>query len=276
MARPEPPRPEHRRDRWVTALTSIEPNRILVRGYRLDEMMGRLRFSEAIYLLLTGELPPPSIARIVDAMLVSFIDHGATPPSTLATRNVATTGASLRGAVAAGVVGFGRYHGGDVLACRELFDEGLALARSGQSIANAAATLADRLVEKNEIPPPGFGHRFHTVDPRARRLLQLAHELELDQKSTQLLRALEHALSRHPKLEGRSLPVNIDGAIAAVTADIGLSPDVADALLIVSRVPGLAAHALEEQHREPPMRAINPTTHAYDGPSERRLPDGRK
>src|SRR5262245_31833212 len=276
MGRSDAPRSESRRDRWLTGLTSIEPNRILVRGYRLDEMMGRLRFSEAIYLLLTGELPTPSIARLVDAMLVSFIDHGATPPSTLATRNCATTGASLRGAVAAGVLGFGRYHGGDVLACRQLFDEGLALARSGQSIANAAATLVERLIKENEIPPPGFGHRFHTVDPRARRLLQLAHELEVDQKNTQLLRALELALSRHPALAGRSLPVNIDGAIAAVTADAGLSPDVADALLIVSRVPGLAAHALEEVQREQPMRAINPTTHVYDGPSERRLPDGRK
>src|SRR5689334_18663764 len=152
MARSEPTRGEHRRDRWVTALTSIEPNRILVRGYRLDEMMGRLRFSEAIYLLLTGELPTPSIARLVDAMLVSFIDHGATPPSTLATRNVASTGASLRGAVAAGVVGFGRYHGGDVLACRELFDEGLKLVRQGQSIAAAAATMVEKLVDTNEIP----------------------------------------------------------------------------------------------------------------------------
>jgi len=276
MARPDLPRSEGRRDRWPTALTSIEPNRILVRGYRLDEIMGRLRFSETIYLLLTGELPTPSIARLVDAMLVSFIDHGATPPSTLATRNAATTGASLRGAVAAGVLGFGRYHGGDVHACRQLFDEGLSLVRGGLSMADAAARLAARLVETREIPPPGFGHRFHTVDPRARRLLQLAHELELDQQNTQFLRALEHALSRHPTLMDRPLPVNIDGAIAAVTGDIGLAPEVADALLIVSRVPGLAAHALEEQQREAPMRAINPVSHAYDGPSERRLPDGRK
>ncbi|MFI5177720.1 MAG: citrate/2-methylcitrate synthase [Vicinamibacterales bacterium] len=69
---------------WATALTFIESNRILVRGYPLDEIMGRLPFAEAVYLLLTGELPTPSIGRLMDAMLVSFIDHGATPPSTLA------------------------------------------------------------------------------------------------------------------------------------------------------------------------------------------------
>ena len=262
--------------RWHTNLTLIEPNRILIRGYPLDEMMGRVSFGEAIYLLLTGELPGLSIGRLIEAMLVSFIDHGATPPSTLVARNAATTGSSLRGAVAAGVLGFGRHHGGDILACRQVLDDGLTLVRGGASISDAGTTLAGRLVETNEIPPPGFGHRFHTRDPRATRLLQLAHELEVDHEYSQLIRSLEHALARHPALSDRSLPVNVDGAIAAICGDLGLSPQVADALLIISRVPGLAAHALEEQQRESPMRAINPNAHAYDGPSERRLPERRK
>jgi citrate synthase len=262
--------------KWSTALTYIEPNRILVRGYPLDEMMGRLQFGDAIYLLLTGELPTPSIGRLMDAMLISFIDHGATPPSTLAARNAATTGSSLRGAVAAGVLGFGRYHGGDALACRQLLDEGLTIARTGKSLAEVATTLVDRLVVTNELPPPGFGHRYHTTDPRATRLLQIAHELELDHEHAQLIRAIEHALARHPALADVPLPVNVDGAIAAIAGDVGLPPEVADALLIISRVPGLAAHALEEQGRESPMRAIDPTSHSYDGPTERRLPERRK
>src|SRR6185295_37320 len=131
-------------NRWGTSLTYIEPNRILIRGYPLDEAMGRVHFGEAIYLLLTGELPSPSLGRLVDAMLVSFIDHGATPPSTLAARNTATTGASLRSAVAAGVLGFGPHHGGDALACRQLLDDGMALARTGRSLAAAAGELVDR------------------------------------------------------------------------------------------------------------------------------------
>ena len=108
--------------RWATDLTYIEPNRILVRGYPLDEMMGRVHFGEAIYLLLTGDLPTPSIGRLMDAMLVSFIDHGATPPPTMAARNAATTGASMRGCVAAGILGFGKHYGGDTLACRQRLD----------------------------------------------------------------------------------------------------------------------------------------------------------
>ena len=71
------------RGRWATGITSIEPNKILVRGYALDDLMGRVSFGDAIYLVLTGDLPSPSIGRLVEAMLVSFIDHGATPPSTM-------------------------------------------------------------------------------------------------------------------------------------------------------------------------------------------------
>ena len=264
------------RERWSTALTSIEPNRILVRGYRLDDLMGRVPFAEAIYLLLTGEMPTPSIGRLVDAMLVSFIDHGATPPSTLSARNAATTGASIRGCVAAGVLGFGRHYGGDVLTCRQLLDDGLALVRGGMSMSAAATEIVQRQIQLDEMPPAGFGHRYPTTDPRATRLLQITHELEVDHAYVQLLRAVEHALSVHPSLVDQTLPVNIDGAIAAVCGDIGLPPETADAILMISRLPGLCAHALEEQQREAPMRVIDPTSHRYDGPGERRLPDRRK
>jgi hypothetical protein len=82
--------------KWHTAITCIEQNKIIVRGYPLDEMMGRLTFGESIYLLLMGEVPTPAIGSLMEAILVSFIDHGITPPSTLAARNTATTGAPLR------------------------------------------------------------------------------------------------------------------------------------------------------------------------------------
>jgi len=276
MARPKTVTKRGGAETWATDLTSISPNRVLVRGYRLDDLMGRVGFGEATYLLLTGDLPTPSVGRLVDAMLVSFIDHGATPPSTLAARNTATTGASIRGAVAAGVLGFGRYHGGDSLACRALLDEGLDISRGGPSLASAAKLLVEQLIEKEDIPPPGFGHRYHTIDPRATRLLQIAHELEADHSYAQLLRALEQTMSEHPDLKDRPLPINVDGAIAAVCGDLGLPSEVADALLIISRVPGLAAHVLEEQRREAPMRVIDPSKHTYDGPPERRLPERRK
>jgi len=260
-------------ERWRTSLTRIEPNKILVRGYPLDEIMGRLTFGEAIYLLLMGEVPSPGIGSLMEAILVSFIDHGVTPPSTLAARNTATTGAPLRACVAAGVLGFGRHHGGDIESCMQFLDLGLELVRKGATYRDAAAAIV-RSCESEHEPIPGFGHRFHTRDPRAARLFQMALELEVDGHHIQMIRAVEMVMAERP--DGHAVPVNIDGAIAAVCGDIGIPPEIANALFIISRVPGIAAQAQEERAREHPMREIDPKNSIYDGAAERRLPDKRR
>lgn len=260
-------------DRWRTALTCIEPNTILVRGYPLDEIMGRLTFGESIYLLLMGEVPSPAIGSMMEAMLVSFIDHGATPPSTLAARNTATTGAPLRACVAAGVLGFGRYHGGDIESCMQFLDKGLDIVRGGRTFVDAAQELVESWISAGDTIP-GFGHRFHTRDPRAARLFQMALELELEGDHVQMIRAVEMAMGH--RNGDPPLPVNIDGAIAAVCGDLGIPPVAANALFIISRVPGIAAQAREEVDRYPPMRQIDPKDHVYDGPSKRRLPERRQ
>ena len=274
QARPERrAQPRVTEDKWRTALTRIEPNKIIVRGYPLDEIMGRLTFGETIYLLLMGEVPSPGIGCLMEAMLVSFIDHGATPPSTLAARNTATTGAPLRACVAAGVLGFGRYHGGDIESCMQFLDTGLEMVRGGVTYREAAERMVQKCLDARETPP-GFGHRFHTRDPRAARLFQMALELEVEAEHIQMIRAVELVLNERP--DGRALPVNIDGAIAALCGDLGIPPAIANALFIISRVPGIAAHAEEERMRQPPMRQIDPKDHVYDGPSERRVPERRK
>jgi len=265
--------PPLREAKWRTALTCIEPNKILMRGYPLDEIMGRLTFGESIYLLLMGDVPSPAIGSLMEAILVSFIDHGITPPSTLAARNTATTGAPLRACVAAGVLGFGRYHGGDIESCMQFLDSGLELVRRGTSYQDAAAVIVARCQELGE-PIPGFGHRFHTRDPRAARLFQMALELEVEGNHVQMIRAVEMVVGALP--DGHALPVNIDGAIAAVCGDIGIPPEIANALFIISRVPGITAQAQEERQREHPMRQIDPKDHVYDGAAQRRLPDKRR
>jgi citrate synthase len=260
---------------WKTAITHIERNRIRIRGYHVDEMMARVSFPEAIYLLLMGDLPTPAIGKMISAILVSSVDHGATPPSTVVARNVAATGAPLRAAVAAGVLAFGAYHGGDVEACMRMLDGGLDDVRRGSSLEAAAQRLIDGSLEGGQRPP-GFGHRLHTRDPRAVRLMQLAMELELDAEHIQLMRMLERLLESRKGPDGEAMPMNVDGAIAAVCGDIGLDYEFGNALFIISRVPGLIAHAHEERLRQSPMRQIDPTDHVYDGPSERRLPETRK
>ncbi len=261
--------------RWATSITRIAPNEIDIRGYPVDEMMGRVSFAEAVYLILRGELPSPAIGRLLSAVLVSSIDHGVTPPSTLAARNVATTGASLRSSVAAGIIGCGPLHGGDIETCLRFLQRGLALRRQGMAFDAAASKLIAGFNLTDRVPP-GFGHRIHTRDPRAARLFQMAHELELDGEHLQLLRVVERVVNARPERADSPLPVNVDGAIAAICGDLGFEADVANGLFIIARLPGLVAHAFEEQVRQKRMRQIDPRDHVYDGPARRRLPQTRK
>jgi citryl-CoA lyase len=267
------PRPQS--ENWHSSLAEIAPNKILVRGYPLDEMMGRLGFAEAVYLLLMGELPTPAIGRMLNAVLVSSIDHGVTPPSTLAARNVATSGAPLKDCVAAGILAFGPHHGGDIESCMRFLDGGLTLVRSGSSMQDAAESIIAEFV-KTADAPPGFGHRLHTRDPRAARLFQMALELELEGEHVRLIRSVERALDGHKDRFDRPIPVNVDGAIAAISADLGFAYELGNAIFLISRLPGLIAHAHEERSRQSPMRQIDPKDEMYDGARERRLPEGRK
>jgi citrate synthase len=208
-------------------------------------------------------------------VLVASIDHGVAPPSTLAARNVATTGAPLKDCVAAGVLAFGPHHGGDVESCMRFLDQGLTLVRGGLPYREAADQLVEECIKNGEMPP-GFGHRFHTRDPRAARLFQMALELEIEGEHVHMIRAFEQALKPHEEALGRALAVNVDGAIAAICADLGFAYELGNAVYLISRLPGLIAHAHEERMREAPMRQIDPKAQDYDGPPQRRLPEGRK
>ena len=254
---------------WQTALTLIEPNRILVRGYRLDEMMGRLNFGEAIYLLLTGELPSPSMGRLMDAMLVSFLDHGATPPSALSARTVASTGATLSASLAAGVMSINRHHGGAIEDCarqlKVIIDRAT---HDSVSLEEAATRTIGKMGEAGERMS-GFGHRVHNKDPRTARLFELAREAGVDGVHIHAARAVKKAFADAKK----SLPINVDGAIGAILADLGMNPVAFNGIFMIARTPGLVAHVIEEQTRERPMRRIDPVNHGYDGPTTTTVSD---
>ena len=252
---------------WNTAITRVEPNKVAVRGYDIAELMGRVSFGAAVYLIVTGELPSQAIARLMDAILVSSIDHGATPPSALAARSVASTGATLSASVAAGIMSINRHHGGAIEDCaRQLKAIADRAARESISIDEAAARTLATMREAGERMP-GFGHRLHTKDPRTARLFELAREAGVDGVHMQAARAVEKAFSDAK----RSLPINVDGAISAILADLGINPAAFNGIFMIARTPGLVAHVIEEQTREKPMRRIDPVNHGYDGPPARKL-----
>jgi succinyl-CoA synthetase alpha subunit len=254
---------------WNTAITRVEPNKVAVRGYDIAELMGRVSFGAAVYLILTGELPPPAVARLMDAILVSSIDHGATPPSALAARTVASTGATLSASVAAGIMSINRHHGGAIEDCaRQLKAIADRAARESISLEEAARRALASMREAGERMS-GFGHRVHTKDPRTARLFELAREAGVEGVHMQAARAVEKAFADAKK----SLPINVDGAIGAILADLGMDPEAFNGIFMIARTPGLIAHAIEEQTRERPMRRIDPANHGYDGPPPRTVSD---
>jgi len=111
----------------------------------------------------------------------------------------------------------------------------------------------------------GFGHRVHTKDPRTARLLELAAEAGLMEAAGTHIGAAR-AIERAFAAIGKPLPINVDGAIAAILSDLGMDPGVFNGIFMISRTPGLVAHVIEEKRREKPMRRIDPVNHAYDGP----------
>ena len=250
---------------WKTSITEIKPNEVRLRGYRIDELMGSISFAEAVFLALKGELPSANVARMMNAILVSSIDHGASPPSALAARTVASTGAPLNAAVAAGILSINRHHGGAIEDCMKVLQSGIdRLNRSGETVDKIAADL---VTEHNASGKriAGLGHRLHTSDPRTEKLFKLAQELEIAGDGIQMINAIKSSL----KEAGKALPINVDGAIAAVLIDLDIPSQLANAMFFIARVPGLILQAHEEQTRERPMRRIHPTEISYDGPAPR-------
>lgn len=249
---------------WKTALTHIEPNRVSIRGHDISELMGTHSFASCVYLLMQGELPGPGVEGVVDAVLCACIDHGVTPPSALATRTVASTGASLSASVAAGIMAINRHHGGAIENCALALGEVISRAEgNGDLDAAAAELLADWSSKGKRVP--GFGHRLHTADPRTARMLGIASEAGVAGSFCAAAEAMEKAFAS----AGKTLPLNVDGAAAAVLADLGFEPPVMNGFFMIARCAGLIAHAREESQRMKPMRIIDPLDHAYDGPDLR-------
>jgi citrate synthase len=252
---------------WKTAITEIKPNEVRLRGYRIDELMGEITFAQSIFLALKGELPSTDVAKLLDAMLVSSIDHGATPPSTIAARTAVSTGAPLNAALAAGVLSINRYHGAAIYDCMGVLEEGLRLVREmGKNMETIATELLAEYREK-KVRIAGFGHRIHSSDPRTAKLFSLAGELGVADAGVAMMLAIRKAFHE----SGKDLPINVDGAIAALLIDLEIPRELANAFFIMARVPGLVVHIHEEQTRERPMRRIHPSDHMYDGPTPRDL-----
>ena len=153
---------------WDTSIIDIHPGKIAIRGYPIEQLIGRVRFPEMIWLMLRGEVPTPDQAELLEAALVPGVDHGPHAPSIAISRMAVTCGLPVNGAMASAINVLDDIHGGAGQQCMERYREIDALAGpDGDLVAAATSVLAKHRAEGEKIMP-GFGNRFHPVDPRVR------------------------------------------------------------------------------------------------------------
>jgi citrate synthase len=222
-------------------------------------MTGRT-FTDTIFLLHQGRLPSTPERTLLDAILTGVADHGSGAPSCAAARLAASGNRQgISAAVAAGLLAVGDDHGGAGLGCMEMIAAGLALAATeGLSIDAAATRMVEQARAQNRRLP-GFGHRVHTTDPRTAILFDLARQGGIAADGVAFVTATEKAVAAIVK----PLPINIDGALAAVLHDMGFTPAFGRFVFLIGRVAGLTAEVAEELTRERPMRIRVPVE--YDG-----------
>ena len=191
-------------DWWATAVSRVEPDVIELRGRPVQELIGTTSFVGVIWLLLRGDAPTPGQERLLEAALVSSVDHGPHAPSIAVARMAITCGIGLNNAIASGVNTLGDVHGGAGEQCMEMLAE-----VTGAADGDATSTTR-RLRSSTSGGPgakylPGFGHRFHTTDPRRDPLLGLVREAVADGVvDGAYLRAAEAVERRLPSAGGRT------------------------------------------------------------------------
>ena len=248
--------------RWRSAITYFDAERIATPGWPIEELLTWGNYADVVFLMLSSRRPTPAESKVFNAVLIASADHGPTSPSTLAARVVASGNRrALEAAVAAGLLAIGDAHGGAGEEAMQMLRDGLERAGAGGDGQRVAADIVtDYLGRGRRLP--GLGHRFHHKDPRTAALWELAAAAGLPPRPTELMAMIELELSAR---RGRLLPVNVDGAIAAVLVALGFEPVVGRIAFLLGRCAGIAAHALEELTRERPMRIKFP--YDYDGPT---------
>ncbi len=158
---------------WTTAIIDIEPGKIGLRGRPIQELIGAATFTDTIWLMLRGELPSAAHRALLDAALTASVDHGPHAPSIAIARMAVTCGVDLNSAMSSAIGVLGDVHGGAGQHCMELLERVRERRAGSASLATAVDDVLESFVAEHGKFIPGFGHRFHPVDPRCEPLLGL-------------------------------------------------------------------------------------------------------
>ena len=276
MSEPRQDAEQLTKDWWRTDIIEMQPGVIRYRGYPIEELIGKVSFAQMIWLMLRGELPSRRQGELLDTALMSAVDHGPQAPSIAIARMAITCGVGLNNAMASAVNVLGDVHGGAGEQAVEMYQAAAAYIDAGQPASDAIAKALDEAIARYGKFISGFGHRFHPVDPRAPRLLQLIDEAaqagEVSGRFAAIARGVEAELL---KRKGKRIPMNIDGATAAIYAELGFPAPLARGLFCLSRSVGILAHAWEQSQQGGRNKGPIPRQYiwSYTGPAKRPVPD---
>jgi citrate synthase len=263
----------------TSSISTSNEETILVRGQDLcEDLIGRISFTDHVWLLVTGALPNPAQTRVLDAALVAIAEHGLVPSVQVGRMTLAAAPEALQGAVAAGLLGCGSVILGAAEDAGRLLHE--VVTRAGP-ISTGSRSIDSRSIEDAAIEVvreyrserraiPGYGHPLHKgYDPRARRLLEVATEAGTSGRHIEAARAIDAVL---PEITGKPLALNISGAIPAILLDAGYPLLAMRGVPLLARTASLIAHLLEERSRPIGFVMSHAAASAieYDGPK----PDG--
>jgi citrate synthase len=260
---------------WDTSIIDIHPGKIAIRGYPVEQLIGRVRFPEMIWLMLRGELPGPGQAELLEAALVPGVDHGPHAPSIAIARMAVTCGLPVNGAMASAINVLDDVHGGAGQQCMQLYREIDAEPDASADLVTAASRVIARRRDAGEKRVPGFGHRFHPVDPRTKPLLALVANAVRANVVTGRYASIGEAVEKalHDRTN-RHVPMNIDGVTAVVFCELGFEPELGRGLFVLSRAVGILAHAWEQKQRGGRIMGPMPPEirFGYSGPALRDVP----
>lgn len=260
---------------WTTSIIDIHPGEIAIRGYEIQDLIGRVSYPQMVWLMLRGDLPSDAQARLLEAAIVAGVDHGPHAPSIAISRMAVTCGLPLNGAMASAINALDDIHGGAGQQCMELFARVAAALGDAPVSREGVQAVLDAYIAENGKIVPGFGHRWHPIDPRATRLLELLKDAQgagtVSGRFAAIAVQIEQILAAR---KGAPIPLNIDGITAVIYAELGFEPELGRGLFILSRSVGILSHAWEQRKQggriKGPMTPLIPYT--YAGPTKRSLP----